>query len=303
MGEFNTAGQLSVDIRLCIPTEVYHQFLAVSTNPAKDFEREIVLQWLPKELTFLASRRFQLYLRLYYPQYHDNLMDRGLIEEINKEMNGYNSLKILNEFMPKKIKNGLGFYEESIIYLLRHTQLNPRHTLLILNNIFGRERKTSMDKPIVSRNDIVKGVAASERILTAEIFRSFAHVYPNAREIVERCIPELGFRFEYSSLENVFNRIGKNIYQGNDIHGFVRLLLEMGIIGKNVESKHPREHYYEALYEYIVSNKLNYSTSDRFCIHPLFLKEFSARRRPKDQMTVYPFGISPEIEEDYALKY
>lgn len=289
VGSFNTE-QHSADIRLCIPSELYHVFVRASSNPAKDFESQVLLHWHPRELILLASQRFQLYLRLYYPNYYEHFKDKNLDQFEN-------ALELLETFMPTEVTNGLKFSESTIVYFLRHTQLTPRHFLLILNNVF-KHRKQAQGRPRVKRDDIVKGVAASEALLTEEIFASYKHVYKHAKSVAERCIPELPFLFHYSKMNEVFEQIGKNVFAQGDIYEFKRMLIEMGIIGKFRKSE---GHYHEALFEYTVSNQLHSSLDDSFCCHPLFLNKFSSKYGESDGMTVYPIGIDPYTDDDYRL--
>ncbi|MEM9806270.1 MAG: hypothetical protein AAF959_13405 [Cyanobacteria bacterium P01_D01_bin.56] len=290
VGTFNSR-QHCADIRLCIPAELYHVFSSASSNPAKDFSSEVLLHWHPRELIVLACRRFQLYLHLYYPYYYETYANRDYIQFDQ-------SLGILEEFIPSEISNGLNFTERTIVYLLRHTQLLPRHLLLILNSVF-RHKRYSTGRPKVNRDDIVKGVAASESLLTDEIFTSYKHVYRNAKRFMERCIPELPFRFEHSMLAEVFEKVVKDIYD-DDIHAFTRMLIEIGILGKYIRSEGG---YHEALFEYTVSNQLHFSLTDSFCIHPLFLNKFSAGYDASDHVTVYPYGTNPYTDEDYRLMF
>lgn len=288
VGTFNSK-QHCADIRLCVPAELYHLFSDASSNPTKDFSSKVILHWHPRELILLASSRFQLYLRLYYPALYDKYI-----------INNYNdfdqSLSLLQRFMPIEVLNGLNFEENTLVYLLRHTQLLPRHFLLILNNVF-RQTVRSLERPKVNREAVVKGVAASESLLTDEIFTSYKHVHRNAKGIVERCVPELPFHFSVSKLDEVFNEVVRTIFD-DDIHTFIRMLIEIGIIGKHIRSE---DSYHETLFEYAVSNQLHFSLNDTFCIHPLFLNKFSASYRNEDYMTVYPKGTNPFTDEDYRL--
>ena len=51
-----------IDIRLCLPAELYHRFQSVSSNPNKDFRRKLVLHWVASELVMVASHRLNMYL-------------------------------------------------------------------------------------------------------------------------------------------------------------------------------------------------------------------------------------------------
>src|SRR5690606_5500126 len=46
-----------VDIRFCLPSEVYPRFVKISSNPNKDFKRALKLQWSATELTLIGANR------------------------------------------------------------------------------------------------------------------------------------------------------------------------------------------------------------------------------------------------------
>ena len=63
-----------VDIRFCLPTELYPRVIEISSNPNKDFRRSLRLQWTASELILIAAQRLKLYLELYYPEYWQRLL-------------------------------------------------------------------------------------------------------------------------------------------------------------------------------------------------------------------------------------
>jgi hypothetical protein len=55
-----------VDIRFCLPSELFRQIIKISSNPNKDFRRALKLQWTASELVLIVWR-LMYYLALYYP--------------------------------------------------------------------------------------------------------------------------------------------------------------------------------------------------------------------------------------------
>lgn len=105
----------------------------------------------------------------------------------------------------------------------------------------------------------------------------------------ERCIPELPFRFEVGKLHEVFNKHGKKAMGTDDFEDFRRMLIEIGAVGRVLGET---ERYVTGLFEYTVPHRLVTSTDDELCLHPVFLKVFSAKKPPLGgtRKTVYPFG-------------
>ena len=109
-----------VDIRFCLPAEVYHRFTRISSNPNKDFRRALRLQWTASELIFIGARRLGFYLDLYYPDLLRTLYPLNV-------SNRADALRLFQLVLPEKIENQGGFQEDTMSYILRHTQLLRRN--------------------------------------------------------------------------------------------------------------------------------------------------------------------------------
>jgi hypothetical protein len=280
-----------IDIRFCLPAELYHHFMKLSSNPNKDFKRRLLLHWTAPELVSLAAHRLILFSHAY--QDHplaitDDLenVDRGL------------SAQVLKRILPESVMCGLGVYEDPIAYILRHTQLLPRHLLIILNSICDKFRRfPDATLNIISEEAIRRGVAAVEDVLVQEIFAAYRSVYPRASAVCKACLPELQHKFSIGDLERVFRSQGKKSMETVDFSDFKRMLVEMGVIGRVLDDTH---RYIQAEFEYTVPHQLITSTEDMLCIHPLFTKVFSVKTR--ERKPVYPYGARLE-DKDYRGDY
>ena len=281
-----------VDIRFCLPTELYRRIIKLSSNPNKDFRRSLKLQWTATELILIGAQRLKLYLELYYPEYLKRLLP---LEVTNRA----DALKLFQAVLPPKVTNQAGFQEETISYILRHTQLLPRHFLMLLNSIFRSTGGTQGLNPFPIHQDrIINGIRQVEERLVTEIFVAFKPIYPNAEVICKRCLPELGHKFSVGELHQIYTRRGKAVFEGDNLFEFQRMLLEIGAIGRVIPGK-ATDVYIQGNFEYTVAHEIAISHDDELCIHPAFSGIFGndAQERP-----VYPYGSDVD-DEDYRNNF
>ena len=275
-----------VDIRFCLPTELYRRIIKLSSNPNKDFRRSLKLQWTASELVLIGAQRLMLYLDLYYPEYLKKL--QPLDPTVRAD-----ALRLFQAVLPKFIENHSGFQEETISYILRHTQLLPRHFLMLLNSIFRSTGGTQGLNPFpIPESRIINGIRQVEERLVTEIFVAFKPIYPNAEEICKRCLPELGHKFSVGQLHQIYTRRGKAVFEGDNLFEFQRMLLEIGAMGR-VKPGKATEVYIQGNFEYTIAHEIAISHNDELCIHPLFSGIFGndTQERP-----VYPYGS--DLDDD-----
>jgi hypothetical protein len=277
-----------VDIRFCVPAEIYQRLIEISSNPNKDFKRALKLQWTASELVLIGAQRLKFYLDLY----HHEFLNRLLPIDVNQRSD---ALKLFQAVLPERITNQAGYQEDTLSYILRHTQLLPRHFLMFLNSIFkGLPNNHSRPFPI-SEARIVNGIRQVEEFIISEIFVAFKQTHPTAEETCKRCLPELGHKFTESELHKNFTRHGKAVFGSDNLHEFQRMLLEIGAMGRVIPGKES-DIYIKGHFEYTVSHELAISREDELCIHPLFSGIFHASGR--QDRPVYPYG-SVMSDEDY----
>jgi hypothetical protein len=286
VGRTNTPSS-RVDIRFCIPAEQYYQFDSVSSNHNKDFRRELLLHWIAPELLAVAANRLLIYFELYEP---DLFITHGSYSDFDSKNVG----KLFDAIFPPTITSGLGVVEKPLAYVLRHTQLLPRHLIMILNAICARKNRYSkstgffLDEPSIN-----KGIADVEEGITLEIFNAYQATHPKAKDVCTDCLPELQHKFSIGDLERVFRTHGKKAMGSNEFGDFKRMLIEIGAVGKVVGET---EKYIQGSFEYTAHHKLVTCTDDELCLHPLFTEVFSAKTKLKK--TVYPYG-SVVDDKDY----
>ncbi|HEU4744119.1 MAG TPA: hypothetical protein VFS61_02740, partial [Anaerolineales bacterium] len=282
-----------VDVRFCLPSELFHRIIKISSNPNKDFRRALKLQWTATELILIGAQRLMYYLFLYYPEFLKDIPPLDLTKRSD-------ALRLFSSVLPDKIINQAGYQEETMSYILRHTQLLPRHFLMLLNSIFkGLNAQLGSHPFPVPEEKIINGIRRVEEFIVSEIFVAFRLTYPTAQITCKRCLPELGHKFSVGELHQVFTRHGKAVFSGDGMFEFQRMLIEIGAVGRVIRGKET-DLYIKGNFEYTVAHELTISHNDQLCIHPLFSGIFSNGNR-KDR-PVYPYGSALE-DEDYRDKF
>ncbi len=282
-GEFE-AKHNNCRIRCCLPSELYHIFLSLSSNPNKDFRRKLMIQWHAGELIKLGAFRFLNYLEVKKSPFYENQNRYNLTTRF-----GLNAF--WNKLMPNVIRNRAGQLENTIAYILRHTQLLPRHFIMYLNAIGQKSRVHFRKHGQYSAKAITEGILETEEVICREILSAYKYVHPNAYKLCEATIPHLPIQFDDGELHQVYNRHVKGTLHLESYLSLRRILIEIGAVGR---VKTETDRYIVGEFEYTVPHKLVVSSYEKFCLHPIFLEVFSARRIPTDK-PIYPYGS--DIEE------
>lgn len=268
----------------CIPAELYHELLLLSSNPAKDFRHKVLLHWHAAELIRLAGRRFSNFLELRYPGFYRKFSH---IDFRNKA----GALRFWESILPSSVRGEEGIIEDPIAYILRHTQLQPRYLIMYLNSIIEMNLRETGNPVNIKHDSVLGGVQATAELVCRDIFSGFKYRYPGALHACERCIPFLPLRFDEGKLHTVYNQRGKNTPDIYEYEDFRNMLVEMGAVGR-VEGETDR--YIIGRFEYTEPHKLITSPLDELCLHPLFSLLFKKELK-KEVRAVYPFGT--DIDE------
>lgn len=255
---------LPVDITLCFQAELYREFSGLSRNPEKDLQRVLTMHWEPMELLQICGHRFSLFLNSnaqLFPIPVETLPDRPSRDEV---------LEFWRQFLPEKITNRYGNEESSLAYILRHTQLLPRHMISLLNQMV-RLALAARDVrlPFVGE-DVLRGVRLGEENICLGVLSGFEMKYPQARSVIEKVLPNIANLSTYAELQRTNNRYGKG-QMATD--GMVEMLIRMGILG-TLEKQ--TEYYDICRFDYTFNGTMPYSTNEQFGLHPAFAGQFGA---------------------------
>lgn len=278
-------------ICFCVPSELYHHFTSqISTNPEKDFESRLILQWNAFELIKMSALRFDKYLRT--ARHIRIRQDNGLPDFPERE----DIVQFWRHFMPKSVVNKLGHEEDSFAYILRHTQLLPRHIIGVFNQIIRLSLSREDDKFHMTADDIVRGVRLATNSLCAGILSSYRQIHPSASDLCESMLPHMTNAFTMSEFRLIYRNYGRGIV--NDYYEAFQTLKELGIFGIVIDES---KIYYTGEFEYTQPGSMAFSDDNTFCIHPAFAGEYRVGRDKggwTSKKEVYPYGT--DLEEDLA---
>jgi hypothetical protein len=290
-----TSNKGYAEVRFCLPAELYATFQEASRNPMKDFSSQTLLHWHAGDLLRIVAHRFFLYLQLHDRSRYHELSSRFDVDQRE------GAVALFEHILPHQIKNRSGSIEPTLAYILRHTQLLPRHLVEMFNFIF----RAAIDPEnghigVIQAEDVVRGVQSCEERICVGVAHAYRHLYPRLAEICKVAIPELPRRFTDGDLHTVFNRnVGqvkkRAAMQGDDFdmdyRSFKAMLVEVGAIGKQIDET---EMYYEAEFEYNVPSSLVIASDDKLCLHPLFSGVYpKASLNGHRSKPVYPYGSDP----------
>ncbi|GII02060.1 P-loop ATPase, Sll1717 family [Planobispora takensis] len=282
-GLFHLAGQLglrrgqpSLRIQCCFPSELWPALDVISANPIKDFSGRVVLRWHWQDLLSAVGRRLRMFLERCYPEH---VKDVGVEDHEG----------LLARVLPPEVRTPAGIKEDTIGYVLRHSQLLPRQVLYMFNEAMHRTL-VATDSPVIRGTDIVSAVAEAEGTLCPEVFSAHQFRYPQAHDVARRLIPFLPFLFDDSYLHRMCNQAGVSKSFGLDYREVREMFTDVGIIGKYTGET---SRYLKADFAYSAEGQMILSPDEKYCLHPLFVRYYNSRdalasgRRIKP---VYPSG-------------
>ena len=280
-----------IHICYCLPSELYQHFATrISANPEKDFESKLMLQWSAYELIKMSALRLDKYLRT-TPRLRVR-GDNGLPDMPDRE----DVYRFWWRLMPKRVTNNLGKDEDSFAYVLRHTQLLPRHVIGIFNQIIRLSLSRDDEEFGITEDDIVRGVRLAANSICTGILSSYRLIHPASTELCESMLPHMTNAFSMSEFRLFYRDHGRGIV--NDYHEAFQTFKELGIFGIVFDET---KIYYKGEFEYTQPGSLAISEEDTFCIHPAFASEYRVGRENggwTSKKEVYPHGT--DLDEDLA---
>lgn len=293
VGSFQSSGPYA-QFRCCVPAESYFKLIEMSSNVLKDFRNIHILHWHSSELLRICAKRYAEYLRLFAPE---------AVDEYVKPFNGFfkrsDVLKFWNKILPPRIPNTRkGSYEKTLPYIIRHTQLLPRHFLLIFNGFLSSaiQRTDSADPTLISVDEITSAVRETESRMVDQILDSYSAIWPDANEAMREVLPNLGTNIiRYSEFHTIYNRSAtRHVHRNIDDFGdFLRMLSELGAVGRLTELT---DEYAVAIFEYAEPHRMILTPADTLCIHPIFTERYRVivpEDVPQSYSPVYPLGTDP----------
>lgn len=259
-------------------------------NTTKFIRDPLYMLWRPKDLIRLISWRFYKYLvNIGYPLPFDEV-DWDNFDDVRA--------KLWTPFFGETVCNLNGHTEQTLPYVLRHTQMRPRQLVILCNQI-ARQALKSGKFPNFKDINIARTISESETLLAKEVLNSYDLIYPGAAEIVQALAgaPPL---FAGTYLDQVAKKTARTWREGNySISAFHRLVCELGIVGR-VRTKNDQTGIVEADFEYAMSEPLILTDTDECVIHPMFYRKLQIQRMPN--LIVLPFPDHEDYREIHGKK-
>jgi hypothetical protein len=276
-------------VRFAFPAELVQRLRDLTANPEKDFLDYLVIRWTAAELMTIAGNRLRRYLDLYH---QDDLPGLGLPRQ-HDEHDHQMAEATLRALLPwGGMRTGLGSDEDPVAYVMRHTQLLPRHLIQILNEILARAARHRRGVPVATPQDVVEGVREAELRIVDGILSSYSHDYPYMATALGYLKNHIPNTLTCSELHRAFNAAGV-ARAGVDYSDFLEAALDVGVLGI-VDGSTSR--YAVGRFSYTFTETLRpVEDEDQVCVHPLFMFRLFDRggiRRLRDQgrLPVYPYG-------------
>lgn len=291
--QINNANAHVVRIILCLPSETYSRVVGLSTNP-NDFGSVDYLRWSAVSLLQAAAHRYRLFLEVHDPHTADRVAEIDI-------RNHSDILTFWRSFLPNPVTNLLGFEEDPLAYIVRHTQLLPRQLILYMNELAIRSYRRTRQWGYFDTKLLPGAIYGKEKLAAQGVVAAFKGTYP---DVLEACIATLShcsIVVGYDELQKLWEKHARRYL--NDIglyefHEFVKMLSEMGIIGRLAAGWYGNENYVGAEFEYREKDPLVINEKDHLCIHPMFYGLFGIKVRDLNRntagKTVYPVGTELE---------
>lgn len=270
-GLLHLIGQLHIDygvpveITLCFQAELHREFAKLSRNPEKDLQRVLTMHWDPGELLQICGHRLSVFLAAHR---HRGYADIETLAEnpTRAEVNAF-----WRQILPETLTNRFDCDEPSTAYILRHTQLLPRHMIAIFNHILPMALARPDPSLPIAAEDVLTGVRLGEESICQGILSGFENKYPQAQDVIDAVLPGLNNLSSFADLQRANNRLGKGIMSTDDM---VDMLVRMGILGVFEQST---EIYDICRFDYTFNGMMPFSQFDRFGLHPAFAGQFGAQ--------------------------
>jgi hypothetical protein len=188
-------------------------------------------------------------------------------------------------------------------YIIRHTQLLPRHILAIFNSALSHHYKANKTFVSISEESIRKGISATQQLIARQILTPYEQVYPKLLARCKSVLLDLAPICDFQSLRRCEGRFDRVIE--DDIVSVWDTLFDMGVIGRSTDpsgmddhSVGSNERYCYGQFHFNIDGAFGLATDGEFCFHPVFSRAFGMVRRNADKRVIYPAHI--DLSNIYA---
>jgi len=305
-----------IDLIFCMPEEI--ETFIKSDNLEKDYSKLHRLRWRPADLLQIVAHRYRLFIKTHQQEFYSQIK--------GKDFSKREQLRDLFKIMfPDDIINRLGHSEHPIAYIVRHTQLLPRHFILVFNRILSLSQERSGNFTQIQPSYIRDGVEDIESTIAAHILAPYELIYPKLLAACRHVLPQLPPICELPQLHRASSQFKQRIEE--EISGDPwRVLVDMGILGEvkeltescerdkpsveeparrtgarqlrararepQADLRKSQSRYVYGAFHYNSTSVVGFEAGRVYCFHPIFSRAFGMRRPGRDlQQSVYPANI------------
>lgn len=293
----NTFNRSNKQLRvvICLPEEVEKFVISraiLSSNLESDYSRAHRLRWQPRDLMRVVAHRYRLFIQCHQDNLYSRIKDYDFARREDLQ-------KFYNLLFPEDVTNSVGKKENPLAYIIRHTQLQPRHVLLIFNRILSTAIQSGSYFEL-RPSYVTSGTSEVIGNIVEHVLYPYRIMY---KTFVETCLDVLGDLPPVCSLgelDAVASRFKDRMEP--DITNVVRTLHDIGIIGTVAEQQSQSIHggsqrYVYGVFHYNSNEGFPKSNLRRYCLHPIFRRWTGATRRNNDEV-VYPAHVGEANRTD-----
>ena len=273
----------------CVPEEIEHILITGSSNKLKDLTGAASLsrlKWRPIDLLRIVAERYRDFVRIHGED------DRKFVDKIDclNFADRKNLRSFFDEVLPQSITNRFGQKENTLAYIVRHTQLLPREFILLFNRAIIHSHAEHGSWRFIDQHAIVKAVQDQEPELADQILGPYQPLYPELIKHARAVISELRPIFTKSDADRLGGRL-KAVRR--ELEDPWAMLFDIGVVGyiDNPHEGKGGEVYEYARFHFNSSSKLTVASNRRYCVHPIFSGTWgTAIRRSRCPRQVYISG-------------
>lgn len=286
--------------RFAFPAELLSNLRYLAANAEKDFLDYLVIRWTAAELMVVAGNRLRVFLDVHFPSAPRKLGLPTRHDPRDREA----AQATLRAMLPAgPLVNGFGGAEDPIAYVMRHTQLLPRHLIEILNEIIAPAivGLASTEVPRTTHDQVRRGVRKAERRIVEGILTTYSFPYPRVAAALAMIKNHIDISMPASQMHEQFNHASTQ-RSGMSWEQFLDACLAVGALGIATGQSNDSR-YVQGEFSYTFAENIRpVEDRDVVCVHPLFTYRFFDRRTLSrfaqvGARPVYPYGSDPEHDD------
>lgn len=276
-------------VSFCIPEEIESFITSGSSNLMKDLSSSYRIRWRPIDLIRVVAHRLRVSASIHDPQLFLQLKDLDFAKRDDLHL-------LFKIVLPPSLRNSQGTDEDPLAYIVRHTQLLPRHILAIFNLGLSHHYKTAGTFAGMSEESVRKGVTAAQQLIAKQILMPFEQLYPKLLAQCRAILPDLDPICDYAALRRAESRFARLVE--DDVGSVWTALFEIGVLGRSTDlsgGDAPEvarsDRYCYGQFHFNTDDAFGLATDGEYCFHPVFTRAFGMVRRSGDKRVVYPARI------------